>query len=151
MKKAPQLALLVALTLLTADRLQWQPEDMPKSPPLSTQLGRGVMPIDKYLVALAESAWPEDPNPALSILHCESRTGRDPDAWRTDAPDGGPYQINRASWERFFLEKYAWTWNQITHDPAINTAAARIIYDRTGDWSAWSCGIVGTIAGSRGS
>ena len=85
------------------------------------------------------ATWPEDQTAALVILRCESRTGEDPDAWRTDRPDGGPYQINRASWEKFFIEKHGWTWTQITHDPVINTAAARIIYDRTGDWSAWSC------------
>jgi hypothetical protein len=65
--------------------------------------------------------------------------GTDPDAWRTDRPDGGPYQINRASWEQFFLERHGWTWDEITYEAVINTAAARIIYDRTGDWSAWSC------------
>ncbi len=147
MKKAGALALLAVLTVLTADRLQWR-EDMPASPPLSTSLARGVVPMDTYLRVLAKTAWPEDTAAALNILHCESRTGRDPNAWRTDAPDGGPYQINRFTWERFFLDRYGWSWEQITRDPATNTAAARIIYDRTGDWSAWSCDGSATVATS---
>jgi hypothetical protein len=138
MQKAVHLALIAALTFLTADTLQWRTE-APSLPPLSSERARGVIPVDDYLRVLAESAWPENTAAALNILHCESRTGKDPKAWRTDAPDGGPYQINRVSWERFFRDRYGWSWEQITRDPAINTAAARIIYDRTGDWSAWSC------------
>ena len=138
MKRTAHLALLAVLTLLTADQLQTKASD-PALPPLSTTRASGVVPVESYLRSLAESTWPHAGEEALSILHCESRTGADPDAWRVDAPDGGPFQINRASWEKYFRERHGWTWTQITHDPAINTAAAKIIYDRTGDWSAWSC------------
>jgi hypothetical protein len=130
--------LLAALAFLTADQLQTRGDSSAAAGVAGGQV-YGVVPVDVHLKRLAASTWPEDRTAALLILHCESRTGVDPDAWRLDAPDGGPFQINRASWEKYFLERYGWTWAQITQDPAINTAAARIIYDRTGDWSAWSC------------
>jgi hypothetical protein len=76
---------------------------------------------------------------AMTILYCESRIGADPRAWSLDAPDGGPFQINRESWEAFFMTQRGWSWPQIVLDPATNVAAARIIFDRTGNFSAWSC------------
>jgi hypothetical protein len=139
-KTAVHLALLALLIGVAASTYWWRLDSPAPTPALAVEeVPPRVIPVDGYLRALAESAWPENTAAALDILHCESRTGLDPEAWRTDAPDGGPYQINRASWERFFLDRYGWTWEQITHDPVINTQAARIIYDRTGDWSAWSC------------
>ena len=132
------LALLAVLTIASADRLQSRVDAEPEEPTSTAQVLPAVLPNDS-LEQLAWATWPEDRTAALIILHCESRTGDDPDAWRTDRPDGGPYQINRASWERFFFLNHGWTWDEITYDPVINTAAARIIYDRTGDWSAWSC------------
>jgi hypothetical protein len=137
-KRAARLAILAVLTIATADHLQTNVSGS-DLPALSKIRAQGVVPVESYLRSLAESTWPDVKAEALGILHCESRIGADPDAWRVDAPDGGPYQINRASWETFFRERHGWTWMQITHDPAINTAAAKIIYDRTGDWSAWSC------------
>jgi hypothetical protein len=136
--RAAHLAILAVLTLITADQL---PTNVGGSdtPAPSRARAHGVVPVESYLRSLAQSTWPEAKAEALGILYCESRIGADPDAWRVDAPDGGPYQINRASWETYFRERHGWTWKQITHDPAINTAAAKVIYDRTGDWSAWSC------------
>ena len=137
-KRAARLAILALITLATADQLQTLVAGS-DAPAQARARAHGIVPVESYLRSLAESTWPEAEAEALSILYCESRIGADPDAWRVDAPDGGPYQINRASWETFFRERHGWSWMQITHDPAINTAAAKVIYDRTGDWSAWSC------------
>ena len=49
-------------------------------------------------------------------------------------------QINRATWEEFFLETEGWTWEQIVLDDAINFQAAYIIWDRGGrTWLPWAC------------
>jgi hypothetical protein len=139
-KKAIHLALLAVMIAVAGSTSWWQLDRSTPHPALAVEdAPPRRIPVDAYLRVLAESAWPDNAAGALNILHCESRTGLDPKAWRTDAPDGGPYQINRVSWETFFRDRYGWTWDQITHDPVINTQAARIIYDRTGDWSAWSC------------
>ena len=137
-KNAAHLAVLAVLTLVSADHLQTR-ANTPAPKPVSSAQAHSPLPPEQELELLAAATWPEDEASALTILHCESRTGLDPNAWRTDWPDGGPYQINKESWERFFLERHGWTWEQITEDPVINTVAARIIYDQTGDWSAWSC------------
>jgi hypothetical protein len=139
-KKAVHLALLALLTFLTADYLGFESDSTPPAASESAvNAPHYVDSVDTYLRVLAESTWPDNTNAALSVLHCESSMGKNPAAWDTAAPDGGPYQINRHSWEQFFHALNGWTWDQITRDAAINTAAARIIYDRTGDWSAWSC------------
>ena len=140
MVRAIHLVILALLTVATADRLQTRPEARAEPPLLvASAEAMPVLARDEGLQELAMATWPEDQASALIILACESSMGEDPDAWRTDRPDGGPYQINRESWERFFFERHGWTWDEITYDPVINTAAARIIYDRTGDWSAWTC------------
>jgi hypothetical protein len=146
-KKAIHLALLAMLTFMNADHLGFSSDRAP-APVVRTiaSAPHYFDTLDTYLRVLAEDTFPDNLNAALSVLHCESSMGRNPDAWDVSAPDGGPYQINRQSWERFFLTRYGWTWEQITHDAAINTAAARIIYDRTGDWSAWSCDPAATAA-----
>jgi predicted 3-demethylubiquinone-9 3-methyltransferase (glyoxalase superfamily) len=85
------------------------------------------------------SEWPDDPEAATSILHCESSAGTDPDTWNLAHPDGGPLQINKATWAAYFKDKYGWTWSQVVRDLETHLAAAREIYDKTGDWSLWAC------------
>lgn len=151
MKKAFHLALLAVLTFGTADYLGFQNEAPVNHPVVEDAViaPHYVDSIDTYLRVLAETTFPDNVDAALDVLHCESSMGSNPDAFDTTAPDGGPYQINRQSWEQFFRTRYGWTWEQITHDAAINTAAARVIYDRTGDWSAWSCNPNGTAKAKR--
>ena len=95
--------------------------------------------VDDRLIRLVQHTWPLNRSAPLYVLYCESRTGLDPDAWRTDTADGGPFQINRETWERFLLDRYSWSWEQVALDVQTNVAAARVIYDQTGDFSAWSC------------
>ena len=146
-KKAAHLALLALLTFVSADHLGFS-TDRPAPAPVDDTVTAPHYgeSLDTSLRVLADSPWPDNVNAALDVLHCESSMGKNPDAWDTAAPDGGPYQITRQSWEQFFRTRYGWTWEQITHDAAINTAAARVIYDRTGDWSAWSCDPAATAA-----
>lgn len=51
-------------------------------------------------------------------------------------------QIHRATWERYFLVNYGWSWEAVALDLDTHFAAARIIYDRSGGWSPWPvCGL----------
>ena len=93
----------------------------------------------EQLMDLIVSAWPDDPDSAASIFYCESDAGAHPDTWDLSRPDGGPLQINRATWGPYFAEKYGWTWDQVVRDVEIHIAAAREIYDKRGDWSLWAC------------
>jgi hypothetical protein len=85
------------------------------------------------------STWPEDEEGAISVLYCESAGATHPDTFDLNRPDGGPLQINKRTWATYFEAKYGWTWSQIVRDIAIHLAAAREIYDKTGDWSPWAC------------
>lgn len=85
--------------------------------------------------------WPAHECAALvAVEWCESRFGTHPDTYSLDAPNGGRLQINRATWEGFFLAHFGWTWEQIVLDDAINYAAAYVIWERAGgSWRPWSC------------
>lgn len=103
---------------------------------------------DPMLVELICRAWPEQMAKAVAVATCESDLGRHPDTYRLDTLHGGPFQLARqwsadgAGWERYFGEKYAWSWDQVVTDVVIHVAAAREIYDRSGGWSPWPwCGL----------
>ena len=96
-------------------------------------------PLPETLVERVRSRFPEDPDTAENILRCESRAGADPDAWDLSQPDGGPMQINRATWEDVLYEDYGWTWSQVVFDLPTHLRAARVIYERAGGWEDWSC------------
>src|SRR6188508_3616669 len=108
-KKAVHLTLLALLTFVSTDHLGFDNETKPMAASESAvSAPHYIDSVDTYLRVLAESTWPDDANAALSVLHCESSMGRNPDAWDTAAPDGGPYQINRISWEQFFRALNGW-------------------------------------------
>ena len=96
-------------------------------------------PSPQAIVAAVRATWPEDAEAAQGVLWCESRDGADPDAWKPEREDGGPMQINRATWENYFLTKYGWRWDQIVFDLQINLKAAREVFDISGGWRAWTC------------
>ena len=48
-------------------------------------------------------------------------------------------QINKATWAYYFERKYGWTWSQVVHNLEIHLAAAREIYEKTGDFRQWTC------------
>ena len=129
------LSLLLVASLTTPELLarasRIQPSPQPPAPVAES--------TEDQLLRLVKQTWPANANAAISILYCESRIGADQRAWSLDTPDGGPFQINRQSWEHYFLRTKGWSWAQIVLDPATNVAAARVIFDRTGDFSAWSC------------
>ena len=91
------------------------------------------------LIELVRETWPDDPARATSILICESGAGDDPATFDVDAPNGGPMQLSRYTWASFFHDGFGWDWDQVVKDIHIHLAAARIIYDRSGGWSAWRC------------
>ena len=95
--------------------------------------------VEQAVLDAVQATWPEDAKRATQIVLCESRAGLDPKAWNVSHPDGGPMQINRATWAEYFYEQYGWSWEQLVFDLDINLAAAREIYDRTGGWHRWSC------------
>lgn len=95
--------------------------------------------VDEAVLTAVKATWPEDSKRAMQIVLCESWAGLHPKAWSTSHPDGGPMQINKATWAKYFFEKYGWTWEQIVYDLDINLAAAREIYDSTGGWQRWAC------------
>jgi hypothetical protein len=70
---------------------------------------------------------------------CESRAGEHPDTYSLTRANGGPMQINRVTWERFFRVNHGWTWEQVVTDIDIHLQAARIIYERSRGWSPWRC------------
>ena len=103
---------------------------------------------DPMLVELICRAWPEQMAKAVAVAKCESDLGRHPDTYRLDRPHGGPFQLSRQwsadgdGWERYFREKYGWSWDQVVTDVIIHVAAAREVYDRSGGWSPWPyCGL----------
>ncbi len=52
-------------------------------------------------------------------------------------------QINKATWEQFFLDNYGWPWEQVVLDDETNFEAAYVIYSRAGDsWLPWDCRFV---------
>jgi len=100
------------------------------------------------LVELICRAWPEQMAKAVAVATCESDLGRHPDTYRVDKPHGGPFQLARVwgadgdGWERYFWQKYGWTWEQVVADVIIHVAAAREVYDRAGSWLPWPwCGL----------
>lgn len=84
-------------------------------------------------------AFPEDPETAVRVAKCESGLGSHPQTYNLAAANAGPMQINRGTWEGYFLRKYGWTWEQVVFDLGKHLQAAREIYDRAGGWSPWSC------------
>jgi len=82
---------------------------------------------------------------AIAVFTCESQLGRDPDAYNLDEPNGGIAQLNRQTWEWWFLYYYGWEWQAIVTNDDLNLAAAYIVwqehkrvFNETG-WFAWSC------------
>jgi hypothetical protein len=96
-------------------------------------------PSPEEIVRSVRLNWPNDPDVAEAILRCESRAGADPDTWDLANPDGGPMQINRATWETYFFNKYGWTWERVAFDLQTHLLAAREIYEKAHGWDDWSC------------
>ena len=75
---------------------------------------------------------------AWAVEGCESKHCTDPRTYDLSAPDGGCMQINRATWEGYFLREHGWTWEQIVFDDAINYQAAAVVWERWGrTWGPW--------------
>jgi hypothetical protein len=91
------------------------------------------------ILALVQAAWPEDSVRAARILMCESKAGAHEDTFSLSAPNGGPMQLNRFTWEPYFEANFGWTWEQIVTNIDVHLLAARHIYDRAGGWSPWRC------------
>jgi hypothetical protein len=96
-------------------------------------------PSPDVVIAAVRLRWGKDADTAESIVQCESRAGADKDTWDLAAPDGGPMQINRATWEAHFQQKYGWTWEQIVLDLETHLQAAKDIYDQAQGWKDWTC------------
>ncbi len=76
-----------------------------------------------------------------AIDGCESQHGTHPRTYDLNAENGGRMQINKATWERFFLDNYGWPWEQVVLDDATNFEAAYIIWEQAGrSWLPWACG-----------
>ncbi len=143
-----------------APRLPWspppEPEPVPTATPIPEPTVAVVVPvhpdppapvpipipsIDAILTAAA-AAWPEQPDKAQRVALCELGGFANPKAFDLSRIYGGPMQIHRATWERFFLANYGWTWEAVALDLATHFAAARVIYDRSGSWQPWPvCGL----------
>lgn len=72
-----------------------------------------------------------DPQTAHRVLVCESHLG-------VGLNDFNVWQINRPTWEDFFIDTQGWTWQDITGNLDINFQAALIIWKR-GGWFQWHC------------
>ena len=71
---------------------------------------------------------------------CESTNGLHPNTYNLDAENGGRWQINKATWERFFAINYGWSWSEIVLNDQRNLEAAFVIWQRAGgSFSPWSC------------
>ena len=99
----------------------------------------GNRPPPDQILESVRRHWPEDADAAEAVLRCESSAGADPGTWDLSEADGGPMQINRRTWEKFFYKKYGWTWRQVVLDLETHLQAAREIYDRAGGWDDWTC------------
>jgi len=83
--------------------------------------------------------WPESERANLyAVEGCESRHGQDAGTYDLSAENGGILQINRPTWEGYFLETCGWDWAQIVTDDTTNYRAACLIWERNG-WADWSC------------
>jgi hypothetical protein len=91
------------------------------------------------VIASVQAKWPEDRSRAVGVLLCESKAGQDDRTYDLNAENGGPMQINKATWASYFEAVYGWTWEQVVTDLDIHMAAARHIYDRSNGWFAWNC------------
>lgn len=75
-----------------------------------------------------------------AVAECESTGGRNPAAYRLDAPNAGRLQLNRVVWREFFERNYGWSWESIVFDDQRNREAAFVVWQRAGgSWSPWSC------------
>lgn len=90
-----------------------------------------------------EGCWPWEQRECVTwwrIDGCESGHGTHPDTYRLDRANGGRLQINRATWERYMLRNYGWSWSDIVLDDVINRQAAYVIWLEAGrSWWPWSC------------
>ena len=81
--------------------------------------------------------WPAGLWPAVAAVEqCESHSGDDPLTWDVNRSQSGRMQLDRATWEPYFLER-GWTWDQVIFDQAIHFCAAWEIYQRAGGWGPW--------------
>lgn len=100
-----------------------------------------MRPPGDYLAAV-RAAFPEQPDKAERVIACESTGATHPATFSLAAAHGGPGQISKVTWERWFLQQYGWTWEQVVRDPETHARALRIIYDRSSGWSPWPvCGL----------
>ncbi len=71
-------------------------------------------------------------------MHCESNIGQDPHTY--DHGQQGAFQLDRGTWEGYFLRAYGWTWEQVAYEPVTHAQAAFEVYERSGR-GAWPvCG-----------
>lgn len=101
--------------------------------------------LDEILEAAAR-AWPEQPDKAGRVAVCELGadvvTGAYPAAVVFDVTrrTGGPMQIDAPTWAPYFADR--WDWPTVVLDLEAHFAAAREIYDRSGNWRPWPiCGL----------
>ena len=118
-----------------------EPEPVPSDhPPGPDGPGDGWRwPSRSEVEARVRASWPEDPETAVRVATCESDVGEHPTTYALDAENGGPMQLNRATWEGYFWERYGWSWERVVTDLDIHFAAAREVFERGGGWFPWSC------------
>lgn len=86
------------------------------------------------------ATWPDGQAQAVAVATCESHLGQDVATYDLEDENGGPMQLNRATWKPFFeAAPYHWPWERVVRDLATHFAAARIVFDRSSGWGPWSC------------
>jgi len=87
--------------------------------------------------SIGYACWPAELWPAVAAVEqCESHGGEDPLTWDLNRSQSGRMQLDRATWEVYFLER-GWTWEQVIFDQTIHFCAAWEVYQRSGGWGPW--------------
>ena len=83
--------------------------------------------------------WPPEEWANLwAVEGCESSHGADPATYDLTRAQAGRLQIDRRSWEDYFMETEGWPWEDVVLNDAINYQAAYIVFQRAGEtWQPW--------------
>ena len=128
--------LLHALGAREAEAISSRPLEMGDAPgqdtPRRERQGPALAGGVDSIRALIRAVFGEHGEEALNVMWCES--GGDPGVVSYDGSSYGLFQLHAPTWARVFPDFWEW-WS----DPQWNIEHARIIFERAGSFSPWSC------------
>lgn len=91
-------------------------------------------PAPEHIERIVRARFGDRTDAALRVAHCESRY--DPRAVSAGGGSWGLFQINRVHED--LVTELGYEWEDLL-DAAVNTHVARVLFDRAGGWSPWTC------------